>query len=167
MKAVLRTIDKISNAVGNSISYLVPVMSLLMVIEVIARYLFQRPTQWVWPIDTQLMVIVFGFAGCYTMLNQMHVRVDVVYSKLSPKKRAILDIITLIFAIFFLIALLWVSIEMGWSSALRGESDQAGFEPPIWHLKLVVIPIGIVLMLLQTIANFVRDCQIIFKGRQQ
>lgn len=167
MSSVFRTIDKISDTVGNYFSYALPLMAVLMIIEVGARYLFNQPTSWIWPVDIQLMVLVFAFAGCYAMLNHTHVRVDIIYGRLSERGKVITDAATFIVPLFFLCILVWVSIDVGWVAFLRGESTLAGFEPPIWHLKLIIIPLGAILLLMQTVANLGRRLRLVFKRKQQ
>jgi len=113
------------------------------------------------------MTLCFALAGCYTMANRMHVRVDLIYSRFSGKRKAFLDLFGFIVAISFLCLFLWSGISGGLASYHVGEADLSGFEPPIWHMKLIVIPIGIILLLMQTVVFFTRSIKTAFGGKSQ
>ena len=80
--------------------------------EVLARYVFNSPTNWV----HESMFLMFGMqyllSGAYAYKEDQHVRVDVLYSKLSTRGKAICDIITSVFFFIFIGAMLWTGIAL-------------------------------------------------------
>ena len=70
--------------------------------EVIARFVFNSPTNWV----HESMFLMFGMqymlSGAYAYREDQHVRVDVIYAKFSPRGKAIADIITSVFFFIFI-----------------------------------------------------------------
>ena len=69
--------------------------------EVIARFAFNSPTNWL----HESMFLMYGMqymlAGAYAYQSDQHVRVDVFYAKFSTRGKAIADIITSVFFFIF------------------------------------------------------------------
>ncbi len=86
--------------------------------EVIARFVFNSPTNWV----HESMFLMFGMqymlSGAYAYREDQHVRVDVVYAKFSPRGKAIADIITSVFFFIF------IGTTFGDRLSLRGRFDR-------------------------------------------
>jgi TRAP-type mannitol/chloroaromatic compound transport system permease small subunit len=157
---LLRLIDAINEKVGSYTGFLLVVMTIMMTWEVVARRFFNSPTSWAWPLCVQLQLVVAALSGGYCLLHNAHVRMDVFYSRLSPKKQAIMDLATFVFVLIFLGVAMWRATEMGLLSFSVLETANVGFRPPIWHLKLIIIPSGILLFLLQEIAQFIRNLRV-------
>lgn len=77
-----------------------------------------------------------------------------------------MDLATFVFVLIFLGVAMWRATEMGLRSFSLLETANVGFRPPIWHLKLIIIPSGILLFLLQEIAEFIRNLRVA-RGRGQ
>ena len=89
-------------------------------------------------------------------LTDDHVRMDLIYSKLKDKTKALLDSLTSVFLIFYLVVLLIGSIS---SLTYTLETNQRLFTawaPYVWPIKSIMT-FGILLMLLQSIAIFFKD----------
>lgn len=138
------------------VSYLAFVMFLLLLLEVIARYVFSAPTVWA----TELTQMLFGayimLSGGYLLVHKSHVRVDIFYSRFSPKTKAAVDILTSVFFFVFMLVLLKEGWTLAEEAVSRLETSHSAWNPPIWPLKLT-IPIGTVLLLLQGIVKLVHD----------
>jgi TRAP-type mannitol/chloroaromatic compound transport system permease small subunit len=163
---LLRLIDAINEKIGSYTGFLLVIMTFMMTWEVVARRFFNSPTSWAWPLCVQLQLVVAALSGGYCLLHKAHVRMDVFYSRLSPKKQAIMDLATFVFVLIFLGVAMWRATEMGLLSFSVLETANVGFKPPIWHLKLIIIPSGILLFLLQEIAQFIRNLRVA-RGRGQ
>jgi TRAP-type mannitol/chloroaromatic compound transport system permease small subunit len=103
-----------------------------------------------------LTAMAYLLGGGYALLHRRHVIVDVVYARFSARTRARLDVVTLLFFVLYLGTLIWAGFVWGWDSIKIGETTGSPWNPPIWPVKLA-IPIAAVLVLLQGIANVVRD----------
>ncbi len=101
--AVTRAIDAMSGYSGRYIAYWSLIAPFIYSWEVLARYGFNSPTNWV----HESMFLMFGMqyvlAGAYCMREDGHVRVDVIYERFSATTRAALDIFTSV--VFFIFAL--------------------------------------------------------------
>ena len=95
------------------------------------------------------------------MLTDDHVRMDLIYSKLKDKTKAILDSLTSVFLVFYLVVLLIGSIS---SLTYTIETNQRLFTawaPYVWPIKSIMT-FGILLMLLLSIAIFFKDVAKVF-----
>jgi TRAP-type mannitol/chloroaromatic compound transport system permease small subunit len=90
--------------------------------------------------------------------------VDVVYKRFSPKVRAAMDLISALFFFLFGAAMLWKGFEFAWSSLVTGETYGQLWNPIIYPFKMM-IPLGAFLILLQGIAKFIRDFQLLTKKK--
>ena len=90
------------------------------------------------------------------MITDDHVRMDLIYRKLKDKTKALLDSLTSVFLVFYLVVLFYGSIS---SLTYTIETNQRLFTawaPYVWPIKSIMT-FGILLMLLQSIAIFFKD----------
>ena len=111
-----------------------------------------------WSLETAqfLMVGYFLMGGAYTLQMDAHVRMDLLYTPLSPRRKTALDAVTILFLIFYLVMLL----VGGWSStsyALEyGERSYSSWRPLMAPIKIIMVT-GIALTLLQAVAILIVD----------
>jgi len=156
IKRVLFVIDTVNGWVGKAMTFLIlPIFGLLL-IEVIRRYLFNSPTVWGNELTQMLFGVYVILPGGYILMQGGHVNVDIISSKLSPRNRALLDIVSS--SLFFVFAgfLLYYGSSLAWESASMLETSQTAWDVPIYPVKLA-IPLGAFLLLIQGIAKLVRD----------
>ena len=85
-----------------------------------------------------------------------HVRMDLAYGRWSPRTRATVDAVTVLFLIFYLGFLLAGGISSTAYSIEFGERARSLWRPYMWPIK-VVMCVAILLMLLQAVAQFIRN----------
>jgi TRAP-type mannitol/chloroaromatic compound transport system permease small subunit len=124
--------------------------------EVIARFAFNSPTNWV----HESMFLMYGMqymlSGAYAYREDQHVRVDVFYTKFSPRGKAIADIITSVFFFIFLGTMFWTSWKFAADAVSLHEVSFTEWGVQYWPVK-VMMPVGAGLMLLQGIAKLIKD----------
>ncbi|MGD8387488.1 MAG: TRAP transporter small permease subunit [Desulfobacteraceae bacterium] len=147
-KCAGKSIDKLSRSCGQAVSYVVLLIMFNSTWEVLSRYLLNHPTQWVWPINRQLFGIFILFAGVYTMSQEGHIRVEIIYDFLPPQMKRVAKIISILCFILFMGVLIWQSTWMGWNSFTSREVASGAFRVPMYPFKLL-IPIVSVLFLLE------------------
>ncbi len=152
----VETIDRVNDRVGRAVSLLVMAIIGITIWEIILRYGFSRPTMWVHETSEHLFAISFLLGGAYTLSKGGHVRVDVLYLRFSPRKRAALNIFTSVFFFIFTGLLLYLGIGMAWESVAMLERSQSPWGPYIFHVVFMV-PVAAFLMILQGIAQLIRD----------
>ena len=160
IKAFLKFIDTVNERVGIFLSYLLFFFFVLLLMEVILRYFFNSPTVWA----NELAQMLFGayaiLAGGYILRTGGHVNVDILYSRLSRKSKAILDIVTSLLFFLFCGMLLIYGGSLAWDSLARFEHSQSAWNPPLYPVKLM-IPLAAILLMLQGLVKLIRDILIL------
>jgi TRAP-type mannitol/chloroaromatic compound transport system permease small subunit len=151
-----RMIEAISRWSGTFVAYWSAIAVIFYYYEVIARYVFNSPTDWV----HESMFLMFGMqyliSGAYAYLDESHVRVDVIYERFSERGRAIIDIITSVFFFIFTGTLLVTGVLFAWDSISVWEVSFTEWAIQYWPVK-IAIPLGALLILLQGLARLIRD----------
>lgn len=160
LTSFLHFIDSISDWSGKIISFLLLGLMGIVLIEVVSRYCFRSPTIWVHELSLYFLGGAGMIGGAYTLLHGGHVPMDVVYNRLSLKGRAMMDLLTFFFFIFFIGVLLWKGWDITWKAFRGMERTESVWGPVIWPSRLMLV-IGGLLLLLQGLAKFVRDLLII------
>jgi len=156
IKYYVNTIDYISLKTGRATMYLVFVMMLILILSFVTRNIINIPLIWIIEMAQFVMTGYYLLGGGYSMITDDHVRMDLIYSKLKDKTKAVLDSLTSVFLIFYLVVLFYGSIS---SLTYTIETNQRLFTawaPYVWPIKSVMT-FGIFLMLLQSIAIFFKD----------
>ena len=102
------------------------------------------------------MAAYYLLGGGYSMQQGAHVRMDVFYTNWSPKRRAVTDSITSLFLIFYLLILLYGGISSTQYALEYGQTNYSSWAPPMAPIK-IIMTIGIILMLLQSIASWFKS----------
>jgi TRAP-type mannitol/chloroaromatic compound transport system permease small subunit len=142
-------IDRLNCAVGRFWALSIFIVVLAVLIEVVARSALGQATIWSNETTIYVSAVAYLLGGGYAMAHRRHVR-------LSPRTRIVLDCITFLFFVLYIGALFWVGAKMGWMSFQQGEGTGTPWNPPIWPVKLA-IPLAALLLLLQGVANLLRD----------
>jgi TRAP-type mannitol/chloroaromatic compound transport system permease small subunit len=156
IKYYVNTIDLISLKTGRATMYLVFVMMFILILSFVTRNIINIPLIWIIEMAQFVMTGYYLLGGGYSMLTDDHVRMDLIYSKLKDKTKALLDSLTSVFLVFYLVVLLIGSIS---SLNYTIETNQRLFTawaPYVWPIKSIMT-FGILLMLLQSIAIFFKD----------
>ncbi len=163
MKEFLKTIDWISDKTGKGVSYLVIFLTAVILYEIFARYLFKSPTIWVHEVAQMIYGAYVLLLGAYAMKQGVHVNVDVLYGKFSPRTRATINLFTWLLFFFFCGLIMVKGWEMASESFDLGETAPTPFAPVLWPVKMT-IPAGALLILLQGLAKIVRDLHLVVTG---
>ena len=165
LRSCLRVIDMTNEWTGRIISFLVPVLALVIFYEVVSRYVFGKPTSWGHDVSSFLLIYLTMGGFAYTLLHRGHVSMDVLYIQLPVRARAILDIIS--FPLFFIFCgvLVWKGIDLAWSSIQFREVTMSPFRGPIYIVK-PLLPIGAFLALLQGLAGLARSFILAITGKE-
>ena len=134
-------LEKTINSLGKFISLMIPVMTILMIVIIVARYFFGIGLTGVQELVMYIHALIFlGCAG-YVHFKDEHVRVDIFYrdSSNSYKKN-----INFFLSLFFLIPVCFVVgfysyelVEMSWK--IKETSTEAGGLNFVYLQKSLVI----------------------------
>lgn len=152
----VRLVDRLNRRVGRIIMYLIFVMMGVLLFSSISRTVFGTSHIWIVEMSQFLMTGYYLLGGGYSMQLNSHVRMDLLYSRWSPRGKAIADAITICMLIFYLVFLLVGGISSTQYALEYGQKNYSAWAPPLAPIKIIMC-IGITMMLLQAIATFFRD----------
>jgi len=158
LRELARKIDTWQDRFGRGVSWLMLLMVVVVFGDVVLRYLFSISTVFTQEFEWYLFGIVYLLAAGYTMLYDEHVRVDILYSRFSTRKKAWVDFVLLL-VIFFPSCLLviltsWPFVKNAFL-VLEGSPDPGGI-PARWALKAVII-IGFGILMIQGVSQAIKN----------
>ncbi|HEV8585843.1 MAG TPA: TRAP transporter small permease subunit [Methylomirabilota bacterium] len=141
LRELARKIDRAQDVLGRGLSWLMLAMVLVVFFDVVMRYAINRTFVATQELEWYIFAVAYLMAGGYVMLLDEHVRVDILYSRWSPRKKAWMDFI-LLFVFFFPSAFLimytaWPFVRNAWA-VWEGSPDPGGIRGR-WALKAVII----------------------------
>ena len=165
MKKILSVIDSISIWSGKAAGWLVLLVICFIIYEILMRYVFHLPTLWV----SESMVfgagLTYVLGSAWALQDNRHVKIDLIYGRLTPRQRAVIDSITFVFFALYMGVFLWATGEYARRSVADLETSSSAWDPPVYPIKLALM-VGVALLLLQGIAKFIRDLHFAVKGNQ-
>ena len=166
MRKIIKVIDTISEYSGKTFRWTCVALVLVLAYEVMMRHVFDSPTTWVHLTSIMLggTIVFMGYA--YTHLHHGHIRIDVFYGKLSPRWKAITDILGDIFILFPLLGMLiQQSFFWMWRSWVTHEVRiESWWYPPAAPFRTVML-VGLCLFTLQAIAEFLREIHLLVRSK--
>ncbi len=155
IRAYVRWVEAVGWFIGRATMFLIFVMMAVLIYSSVSKALV-LPAIWTLEVSQFLMVGYFLLGGAYAMQLGDHVRMDLAYGVWSPRRKAIVDSVTILFLLFYLAILLYGGISSTTYAITYGERNFSAWRPYMWPIKVVMV-FGIALMLLQTVASFFRD----------
>ncbi len=166
MTGFVRFVDRLSLWVGHAFAWCVVILTLGIAYEVFVRYALRAPTTWSFDLGYMMYGALFFMAGAYTLSRNGHVRVDILWRKLSVRNQARLDL--LLYLVFFFPGVLalvyagYVHAAQSWRFNEVSMFSPAGV--PLYPLK-TLLPVGAALLALQGCAEVCRCLICLRDGR--
>ena len=160
MRAIGRAINAIINwlvsAQGKIAGYAVLVMTLMVTMDVILRFVFNAPTNFATEITAYLLVVSVSFGLAYTLKERAHIRIDLIISHLPRRATRWLQVFTSIISAFFTGFLCWLSWSQVAKSFALQTTSRTGLDVVIWPFQLF-IPMGLALICLLLLLNIYNE----------
>lgn len=157
-------VDRLSEAIGRALAWVLLAVALLSWMEVFLRYLLRAPTVWAPEIIQAMTATVFLFAGSVAMSRDMHIRITPLHDALPRGAQRAVAALCLAAALLFLGGLLWGAWNQFVGSVWRFSGDR--WTPEMtgraWNVPLPPVVrgffvLGIALVALQLLARSVRS----------
>ena len=164
LQKFVAAIEWISLWSGKLSAYLTLPVIFVVSYEIVARYVFHRPT--IWAVETMIYccAVIYVMAAAWALLDGRHVKIDMIYERFSPRRKALLDSITFLFFALYIGMMVWATTKYAWRSVAILEMSDSPWRPPLWPMK-VFLALGVFLILLQGVAKFIRDLHFALTGR--
>lgn len=159
MQALLsfsNVIDAISRKFGQVADYMVLACALISAGNAVMRYLFSMSSNAWLEIQWYMFGIMVLFGASYTLRQNGHVRVDLIYGAVSDRTRLWIDVIGI--CCFLLPATIYftiVSWPFFYDSWRIGEMSQNPSGLIRWPIKLVLV-LGFALLALQGVSELIK-----------
>lgn len=148
--------DRVSTWIGKYVIWLILASTLISSINALVRKIFNTGSNAYLEVQWYLFAASFLIAAGYTLLNNEHVKIDVVSSRFSKATQIKIDIFGFVaFLIPMCLAILWYGIPFFYKGLISGEvSSNAGglIRWPVYAM----IPLGFGLLLLQGVSELIK-----------
>lgn len=161
-----KAIDFIAEAMGRIGWVLLLYCMIFGVTDVFLRYVLNAPSLWISTTVQVAMVLMACVGGAYALNDDAFVKLDLFYANFTPRKKAICDIITVVFTFLFLAVLIWKGTTAALLSVKMNQVTPTSIPIPIYPLK-IFIPISGVIMMLVVIKKLVNDIQTVITGEKK
>jgi len=164
---LLKFVDWLSETSGSIGKWFAFLLVLVGSYEAIARHFFNAPT--IWAYDSMCMAggVVYMLGASYNYLHNAHTRVDLIYSAISPRKKALVDVVCAIF-LFFPLMIIMFKLAVIWAARAWRINEvmfNSFWYPPAAPYR-TVFAIGLFLLILQAAAKFIRDLYFVIRGKE-
>lgn len=147
--------DAVNRVVGRFTMYLIFAMIGILFYSTISKSFFD-PSLWTLEMAQFTMAAYYLLGGGYSLQDDSHVRMDLLYERWSDKTKAKVDSVTVLLLIFYLVFLLYGAISSASYALQYGEESYSVWAPRMAPIK-IIMSIGIFLTLLQAIAVFFKN----------
>lgn len=167
LRRLARRIDAGQDAFGRGLAWLMLGMVLVVFFDVIMRYAINKSWVFTQELEWYIFAVTYLLGAGYVMLWDEHVRVDIVYSRLSPRRKALVDFV-LLWIFFFPSCVLIVYTTWPFfrnaAAVLEGSPDPGGI-PARWALKGVII-VAFAILIVQGLSQAVKNFYVL-KGWEE
>ena len=135
-----RWINRLSEILGRIAGLLLLLLVLNVFYDVVARYIFNSVSIGMQELEWHLYATMFLLGVPYAITRDGHVRVDIIYERLSLKRKALIDLVGSITLLLpFALMVSWCGIDFTWQAYDIGEgSGDPGGLPYRWVIKSMI-----------------------------
>ncbi|HEY0327936.1 MAG TPA: TRAP transporter small permease subunit [Rhodopseudomonas sp.] len=153
---VSRAIDAFNTLIGRWVSWLIVVAVVISATNAIIRKIFDVSSNSFLELQWVLFSVVFLLCSPWTLLNNEHIRIDIINHSLPLKLRGWIDMIGhVLFLLPFTLILLYMSVPFFLTSLHQNEQSFSAGGLPQWPAKSLIM-VACVLLLLQGISEIIK-----------
>lgn len=149
LETFIRYVDALNERIGRVLACALPVMTVTTLLIIFFGSALRMGWVWMSEIVVYLHAIVFMLGAGYTLRHEGHVRIDVFYSRLSPRRRAWVDLLGVLLLLLPVCAVVAVYsfsyVADAW--AIREHSAEKQGLPAVFLLKTCLLLMPLLLML--------------------
>jgi TRAP-type mannitol/chloroaromatic compound transport system permease small subunit len=167
VRKVLKYIDSLSEMSGAIGKWAALLLVLVGTWETVSRHFFDAPT--IWAYDSLCMAggALYLLGASYDYLHDAHTRVDVFYSKFPPRAKAAMNVVCSLVLFFPLMIVMFLQ-AVAWTVKAWKINEvmfNSFWYPPAAPYR-TLFAVGLLLLILQAVANFVRDLYFAVRGEK-
>jgi TRAP-type mannitol/chloroaromatic compound transport system permease small subunit len=152
---------------GQIVKWFVVTAVVLICLQVLLRYVFRSASMWTYELPIQVAACMYALSWGYVLLEKGHARVDIIYGRFSDRVKAIIDSVCFV-CLFLPVVGTLTYLSYNWMVRAYAISERTQFTYlylPAQPLRTLIF-VGILLFLIQGLAQFARDIYLAVKGKQ-
>lgn len=150
----MKSLESIFERVIGGLYYLACILigfSMLSVnVEIVYRIISGKGQLWVVEISEYILLLITFMGAAWVLKKDAHVKMDVLTSRLEPKTRVIVNMVTSIIAAFFILVIVWYGIQVVRTDIIRGMTYYKAIGFPRAPI-ILFIPLGSLLLFIQLV----------------
>jgi TRAP-type mannitol/chloroaromatic compound transport system permease small subunit len=151
-----RGIDTFMTWVGRWISWLILIAVIISSVNATVRKIFDVSSNAYLELQWVLFSVVFLMCSPWTLLNNEHIKIDIINHLFPLKVRSWIDMIGhVLFLVPFCVILIWTSIPFFLVSYQQNEQSFNANGLPQWPAKSLIM-IGMTLLLIQAVSEIIK-----------
>jgi len=163
---MLLKLEKITDKIIDFVGYITGVLLILMILNVAydvgMRYIFHNSSIAMQEVEWHLFAVIILFGTGYALRHNAHVRVDFLYDRFSPKKKAWVNVLgTIFFLLPLALLVIYGSYEYVMDSYTTNEiSEDPGGLKYRWLIK-AMIPLSFIFLIFSAFNFFLHNLNVI------
>lgn len=154
--ALARAVDRASAAVGKGVAWLILLAILVSAGNAIVRKAFNMSSNTWLELQWYLFGAAFMGAAAYTLQQNEHIRIDIVYGAFSRRVQNWIDLLGHVFFLLpFVVLMAWMLVPYAYAAFLSGQISTNAGGLIIWPAR-AILAAGFVLLVAQALAEIVK-----------
>lgn len=158
MPILITLLERVVRVVGQTGALFLPLLMITILINVIARYVFGIGSIEIEELQWHLNAVAVMSCLAWAYQRDAHVRVDALHARMSPRKKAIVELLGVLFLLlpflWFVTGSAWQIFEYSWK--LKEGSPMPSGLPARYLIKFVMAA-GLSLLFVQGIATALKS----------
>ena len=155
--------DRLLDAFAALAGMIAGFVTLAVCVGIISRYFLNRPISWVVEISEYGLLYMTFLAAAWVLRHEQHVSVDLVYSRLNPKRQSLASLFTSVVAGLVLLVIIFYGLKV-----TKNQFDTKYFTPTILEAPkfaiTLIIPVGTSLLFVQILRKIYRHSKELIRG---
>jgi TRAP-type mannitol/chloroaromatic compound transport system permease small subunit len=151
-----RAIDRLSEIVGKSVMWLILAAIIISAINAVIRKVFNSSSNAWLEAQWYLFGAAFLLASAYTLKQNEHIRIDIVYGMFSRRRQHWIDLLGhMFFLLPFVVLMSWMLVPYAWQAWKIGQISTNSGGLVIWPAR-ALLAAGFLLLIAQAISEIIK-----------
>ena len=154
--ALSRLIDRITEAIGKSVMWMIMIAILVSATNAIIRKLFNMSSNAWLELQWYLFGAAFLLASAYTLKQNEHIRIDIFYGTRTRRTQHWIDLFGHVFFLLpFVVLMTWMLVPYAWDAIKSGQISTNAGGLIIWPARALLLG-GFALLVAQAISEIIK-----------
>ena len=154
--ALSRLIDRITEAIGKSVMWMILIAILVSATNAIVRKLFNVSSNAWLELQWYLFGAAFLLASAYTLKQNEHIRIDIFYGTRIRRTQHWIDLVGHVFFLLpFVVLMTWMLVPYAWDAIKSGQISTNAGGLTIWPARALLLG-GFALLVAQAISEIIK-----------